>query len=649
MDLTDSRKILEEIMNNKDASYFKIKLTKEYLGDLASEYFYKIPNPLDLTTISENIYASKYNSDKEAIDDMRLVMKNAIRYNPANTLLYSQANKLLDELEILSARYKIDQKHALYLKEEAITLKRTLSARFIDAKLLDKTKGFLDMVMRNVRILSTKHVTLEGRLQIPIKKLQTVIFNRNFEKLSAIQLYETVEELEGALGKNTLLVTFKDSVALFKKGIYNYYFRQKKSEINKMVNFKNFIENISANRLGLFENEIQKLSLYNEDVKTSEFSFFSHCYYIFVCNKVTKTRHNLKDDNMAYFNKTSNIAAESLIDARSFLKPLLQKKIDLHEFSVLLFHNFENILITDELFKKAIANVKNFSESLFGDFMGKYCDVKIKGYHLESKTNLKAELEDHISKKIEKSLTEQSEMKMVEGLFVFEGKDINVFDYILLIIRRIDSKLADTKVSLFMRCILKFVRYEMLNKYDEVVVSPILHQLNIFESSVNQDNIYFQSIIEDLKSKDFISAFEKPLNPVEFGMLNYFDVITTPVDIETLQSRIKKLGYFNYSFEGRENNSPRFWGELEIMFINCIRYHRIKNPECNLIKNAKQLLEYVYKTRKDYDYNKNNELLNNKENITSNQKENSKMGNIENKESADEQIYITENTDYLYN
>lgn len=58
--------------------------------------------------------------------------------------------------------------------------------------------------------------------------------------------------------------------------------------------------------------------------------------------------------------------------------------------------------------------------------------------------------------------------------------------------------------------------------------------------------------------------FYQPVDPVKFGILNYFDIITKPMDMGTIK---KKLNYNSY------NNPQEFIDDMRQVFKNCYQYN----------------------------------------------------------------------------
>ena len=86
----------------------KIPISKFFLNpvdpiaDQAPDYFEKIKKPMDLSKVLKNLKSDSYNSISEWKEDMNLIWKNAMHYNPKETLLYSIAKELSETFKDLS-------------------------------------------------------------------------------------------------------------------------------------------------------------------------------------------------------------------------------------------------------------------------------------------------------------------------------------------------------------------------------------------------------------------------------------------------------------------------------------------------------------------------------------------------------------------
>lgn len=73
--------------------------------------------------------------------------------------------------------------------------------------------------------------------------------------------------------------------------------------------------------------------------------------------------------------------------------------------------------------------------------------------------------------------------------------------------------------------------------------------------------------------------FHKPVNPIELGIPDYFDIIKHPMDFSTIK---KKLFNFQYT------NCKEFCMDMDLVFDNCITYNGDKSvfgSMCNNVRN----------------------------------------------------------------
>ena len=58
--------------------------------------------------------------------------------------------------------------------------------------------------------------------------------------------------------------------------------------------------------------------------------------------------------------------------------------------------------------------------------------------------------------------------------------------------------------------------------------------------------------------------FYEPVEPIKFGILDYFDIITHPMDLGTVK---KKLNYNVYE------SAKEFANDMSLVWKNCYRYN----------------------------------------------------------------------------
>jgi hypothetical protein len=60
--------------------------------------------------------------------------------------------------------------------------------------------------------------------------------------------------------------------------------------------------------------------------------------------------------------------------------------------------------------------------------------------------------------------------------------------------------------------------------------------------------------------------FHKPVDPVELGIPDYFDIIKNPMDFSTIKKRLNNSNYTNFN---------EFCKDINLVFNNCILYNGV--------------------------------------------------------------------------
>lgn len=100
-ELHPMRLILTRLMSHQTHNrkgIFNFPVDAEGLG--LADYHQIITRPMDLGTVKRRLHAIAYQSRQEAADDIRLVFKNAIQYNPPSHLVHKAATALLAYFEV---------------------------------------------------------------------------------------------------------------------------------------------------------------------------------------------------------------------------------------------------------------------------------------------------------------------------------------------------------------------------------------------------------------------------------------------------------------------------------------------------------------------------------------------------------------------
>jgi len=109
--------IVLDLMNYEESWPFLYPVDPEALG--ITDYFDRIKNPMDLSTVLEKIRQNKYNTIESFRDDTMLIFHNATSYNFAGTDVHNAAERLK---EIFGKIYRlledIGNKKNMLLKQE---------------------------------------------------------------------------------------------------------------------------------------------------------------------------------------------------------------------------------------------------------------------------------------------------------------------------------------------------------------------------------------------------------------------------------------------------------------------------------------------------------------------------------------------------
>ena len=90
------------------------------------------------------------------------------------------------------------------------------------------------------------------------------------------------------------------------------------------------------------------------------------------------------------------------------------------------------------------------------------------------------------------------------------------------------------------------------------------------------------SLLWKVKDADL---FHKPVDPIELGLPNYFEVIKNPMDFSTIK---KKLNNFCYS------NFKEFCNDMNLVFDNCYLFNGKDSNVGNMCTNVKNQYEKLY-------------------------------------------------------
>lgn len=64
------------------------------------------------------------------------------------------------------------------------------------------------------------------------------------------------------------------------------------------------------------------------------------------------------------------------------------------------------------------------------------------------------------------------------------------------------------------------------------------------------------------------SIFHQPVNPVELGIPDYFQIVKKPMDFSTIKKKLREYQYTNFK---------EFCGDINLVFDNCITYNGVRS------------------------------------------------------------------------
>lgn len=89
--------------------------------------------------------------------------------------------------------------------------------------------------------------------------------------------------------------------------------------------------------------------------------------------------------------------------------------------------------------------------------------------------------------------------------------------------------------------------------------------------------------IKSLKKHKRAIAFLDPVDPIQFNIPDYFDIIKQPMDLGTIEKKLSNKEY---------PTIEDFKADIELVFSNCHRYNHSGDPVC---LDAKKLEEHYQK------------------------------------------------------
>lgn len=93
------------------------------------------------------------------------------------------------------------------------------------------------------------------------------------------------------------------------------------------------------------------------------------------------------------------------------------------------------------------------------------------------------------------------------------------------------------------------------------------------------------NIVKSLKNHPYSFPFLYPVDPVMLGIVDYFEIIKYPMDLGTLDSKLKNNSY---------NNIQEFKSELDLIWNNCYTYNPPNSDISLMAKKLKQEADILF-------------------------------------------------------
>jgi bromodomain-containing factor 1 len=102
-------------------------------------------------------------------------------------------------------------------------------------------------------------------------------------------------------------------------------------------------------------------------------------------------------------------------------------------------------------------------------------------------------------------------------------------------------------------------------------VEPQQNQQNdLFSKSMARKHLkYCTAALKELKKHPSAGLFLEPVDPVKYGIPDYFDIIKQPMDLGTVESKLNALQYTTVA---------DFESDVRLIFSNCILYNGVDHP-----------------------------------------------------------------------
>src|ERR1044072_6697205 len=102
-------------------------------------------------------------------------------------------------------------------------------------------------------------------------------------------------------------------------------------------------------------------------------------------------------------------------------------------------------------------------------------------------------------------------------------------------------------------------------------VEPQQNQQNDwFSKSMARKHLkYCTAALKELKKHPSAGLFLEPVDPIKYGIPDYFDIIKQPMDLGTVESKLDALQYTTVA---------DFELDVRLIFSNCILYNGVDHP-----------------------------------------------------------------------
>ena len=98
---------------------------------------------------------------------------------------------------------------------------------------------------------------------------------------------------------------------------------------------------------------------------------------------------------------------------------------------------------------------------------------------------------------------------------------------------------------------------------------------------------HLQASLRQLKKSRDARPFLEPVDPVKLNIPKYFEIITNPMDLSTIERKLN---------QGRYSTPQEFIDDFNLMVENCVKFNGPENPVSKMGKNLQAQFEKGIKT-----------------------------------------------------